>query len=141
MRILVSGLILSFAAALSACGGGGAVANGNTANNQQANNQQANNQQVAQANSFYTIQNNSSYDIHYIHMSSTRNPNWGPDLLRSDQILGAGQAVQFNVPACDTYDLKLIDEDGDECEQRGVDICENTTLVINQADLLRCEGY
>lgn len=132
MRLLVSGLVLSLAAAVSACGGGGGTATyGNTANNQQA----------APADSFYTIQNNSSYDIHYIFMSSTRDPNWGPDQLRPDQILGAGQAVRFSGVVCDNYDLKLVDEDGDECVQNGVQICESTTLVINQQDLLRCEGY
>ncbi len=135
MRILVSGLILSFAAALSACGGGGAVANGNTANNPQANNQQ-----VAPANSFYAIQNNSNYDIYYVYMSSSRDPNWGPDQLGND-VLRAHTTYRFNGVPCDTYDLKLVDEDGDECVQSGVQVCQNTTLVINQADLLRCEGY
>jgi hypothetical protein len=42
---------------------------------------------------------------------------------------------------CDRYDLKLIDEDGDECEQRDVEICQNTTLLIENEALLNCEGY
>ena len=131
MRILVSGFMLSLAVALGACGAGAGAANGSTANNAQA----------VPANSFYAIQNSSSYDIHYVYMSSTRDSNWGPDQLNPSQILFAGQTVRFNGVPCDSYDLKLVDEDGDECIQNGVQICENTTLIITQGDLLRCEGY
>jgi hypothetical protein len=42
---------------------------------------------------------------------------------------------------CDTWDVKLVDEDGDECVVQDVNICgAGDTWVINSKDLLKCQA-
>lgn len=56
--------------------------------------------------------NTGGYDIWYVYMSSTSDTDWGGDWL-GDEILYSGETYSFTVPDGD-YDIKLIDEDGDE---------------------------
>lgn len=45
------------------------------------------------------------------------------------------------VPA-DIYDVKLVDEDGDECEVPDVNIGKGKdTWVISSKELLACQGF
>jgi hypothetical protein len=139
MNKLAFGFVIALCVSSLGCGGGGAAApsgdgsgNGNAASSGGA---------APASDSFYRITNNSNYDIHYIYISPTSQSTWGPDQLGSNQILHAGESLTLTGVACDSYDLKLVDEDGDECVQQGVQICQNTTLFIENDDLLRCEGY
>ena len=44
-----------------------------------------------------------------------------------------------NIP-CDTWDVKLVDEDHDECIVTHVDICgSNDKWVITSKDLVKCQ--
>jgi hypothetical protein len=115
------------------CGGGGGAAGGGGGGGAITSNQAA--------LATYSVRNNSQYDIHYIYISPTSQSTWGPDQLDSDQILRAGQSLTLTGVTCDNYDLKLVDEDGDECIQSNVEICHNTTLYIENEALLECEGY
>jgi hypothetical protein len=134
MNKLFLGFVIAICLASIGCGGGGAAASGNgTA---------ASSGGAAPASdSVYRITNNSNYDIHYIYISPTSQSTWGPDQLGPSQILRSGQSLTLTGVNCNTYDLKLVDEDGDECVQQAVEICANTTLFIENDDLLRCEGY
>lgn len=86
------------------------------------------------------VVNNSSYDIYYLYMSSTADPNWGPDQLGSS-VLSAGSSFTLNGVPCGNYDIKLVDEDRDECEIRNAYMCADTALTITNEQLLQCEGY
>lgn len=89
-----------------------------------------------------TIVNDANYDIYRLFMSPTREQNWGPDQL-GDQIIrkNGGQYTLRNVP-CDNYDVRLVDEDNDECVMRNVSFCgEDRIWRISNDELLRCQGY
>jgi hypothetical protein len=91
--------------------------------------------------SVITFYNQSRWEIHYLFLSPSDNPNWGPDQL-DDDILAPGEYLELNGIDCDTYDVRLIDEDGDECVVQEIDICaEDSGWHITNQVLLACEGY
>jgi hypothetical protein len=61
-----------------------------------------------------TIRNTSSYDIYKIFISSSDLSRWGPDLL-GRAVMRTGTAWKMPSLATGEYDLKFVDEDGDEC--------------------------
>ena len=86
-----------------------------------------------------TVQNASSFDIYQMYMSSSSDPNWGPDQLGTG-ILSSGSSLTLTMP-CDAYDIKIVDEDGDECSVMGVSLCSDHAWVLTDQELLSCEGY
>ena len=87
------------------------------------------------------IINQSKWEIHHVFLSSTENEEWGPDQLE-DEILAKGDAVTITNIPCDLYDVKVVDEDGDECVIEEVDLCgDHAYWKITDKDLLACEGY
>jgi hypothetical protein len=85
------------------------------------------------------IQNQSTWDIHRIYLSSTDDKAWGPDQLEDD-ILHSGQSPTLHGIECDYYDIKLVDEDGDTCELRNVKLCGDKVWTIDDEELLGCES-
>ena len=84
------------------------------------------------------IKNKSAWDIHRIYISSTDADSWGEDQL-DDDILKSGQTLTLHGVSCDSYDVKLVDEDGDKCELRRVKLCGDEAWTIDDAALLKCE--
>ncbi len=88
-----------------------------------------------------TFRNRSRWDIHRINMSPVSQSTWGVDHLGSS-ILRAGQDFSLHNIPCNSYDLRLIDEDGDQCVLNNIDVCaENSGVTITNENLLRCEGW
>jgi hypothetical protein len=88
-----------------------------------------------------TIVNESLWDIHHLYLSSVDDEEWGPDQL-GREVIGSGETFVLRGVPCDDYDVKLVDEDGDVCEIREVDICGGQhRWVITDEDLLACQGY
>lgn len=86
-----------------------------------------------------TIVNNSDWDIHRLFLSPTDEDHWGPDQL-GDEVLASGGSFKLRAIPCDDYDVKLIDEDGDECVVAAVDICGgHEKWAFDNDDLLDCE--
>lgn len=87
------------------------------------------------------VLNESRYAIHYLYLSSTSESNWGQDQLGQEIIAAGGNYTITNVP-CGNYDVKIVDQDRDECEVRNVRFCtDQNVLRITNEELLRCEGY
>ena len=85
--------------------------------------------------------NQSKWEIHHLFLSSSEDDEWGPDQLE-DEILTKGDSFTLTHIPCDTYDIKVVDEDGDECIIEQVDLCrDNSYWKITDKDLLECEGY
>lgn len=85
--------------------------------------------------------NHSKWEIHHLFLSPTEDEAWGPDQLR-DEIIVKGAAFTITGVPCDTYDIKVVDEDGDECIIEAVELCgDNAFWKITDKDLLECEGY
>lgn len=87
-----------------------------------------------------TVVNLSNWDIYEIYLSSVDRWDWGPDLLGPFDVLETGERLKIRDIRCDRYDVKIVDEDQDECILGNVAICgSNDTWVITDDDLLTCQ--
>ena len=87
------------------------------------------------------VVNKSKWDIHHLYLSSSDERHWGPDQL-GDDILEPGDSFTLTHLACDDYDIKVVDEDGDECVIEEVELCrEDSIWKLTDKELLSCEGY
>ena len=87
------------------------------------------------------IVNSSQWAIYHFQLSPTDNENWGPDQLQ-DHVVQPNSSFTLKGVPCDTYDVKLIDEDGDECIVAAVDVCAGAEeWHVSSEDLAACEGY
>jgi hypothetical protein len=85
--------------------------------------------------------NQSKWEIHHLFLSSSAEEEWGPDQLEDEILTKGDQITLTNIP-CDEYDIKVVDEDGDECIIEAVDLCKDHSFwKITDKDLLECEGY
>ena len=90
------------------------------------------------ADSTLTIDNDSSYTLIEINLSPTTSISWGPDLLGSD-VLAPGEVFEASGIACDTYDIRVVDDTNDECILDSVDLClDNAVWHIDNAELAIC---
>jgi hypothetical protein len=86
----------------------------------------------------YTFVNQSSWTIRYLHMSSSSVQDWGPDRLGSS-VLPTGRSFTVYGLRPGNYDIKTIDEDGDQCIRMRVPVFRNTRWVMTSDSLLACE--
>lgn len=85
-----------------------------------------------------TIDNESSYTLIEINLSPTTSISWGPDLLGTE-VLEPGDVLELSGIDCNTYDIRVLDEDNDECILDSVDLClDNAVWQIDDAELAFC---
>lgn len=95
---------------------------------------------LAAADSVIHIKNKSDWEIHHFFLSPTEEEQWGPDQL-GDKVISSNGTFELHKVPCDSYDVKIVDEDGDECVVAAVDICASKEgWVIDNDDLLACEA-
>src|SRR5678815_2718228 len=88
-----------------------------------------------------TIHNRSKWAVHQLFLSPAKENEWGPDQLKSHTI-EPGASFTLNQIPCNTYDIKVVDEDGDECIIQGEKFCgHEATWDLTDDELLNCEGY
>jgi hypothetical protein len=87
-----------------------------------------------------SIRNDSRYDVYRIHLSPTQSSNWGRDVLGSTLLESGSRYTITNIPT-GRYDIKFVDEDGDECVLRGFSVVNNLSWTLTTDWLLRCEGF
>ena len=86
------------------------------------------------------VVNKSDWEIHHFFLSSTEDDEWGPDQL-GDEVIGTNDSFTLKSIPCDSYDVKLVDEDGDECVVDDVDICGGAeSWTITNKILLGCQA-
>lgn len=86
------------------------------------------------------IKNKSDWEIHQFFLSPVDQEEWGPDQLGED-VIGTGESFELRKIPCGSYDVMLVDEDGDECVVPEVDICSGSEgWVITNDDLLACQA-
>lgn len=78
------------------------------------------------------------WDFNYVYVSLSSSSSWGNNQLEEDEYLLPGDSVEFEIQD-GTYDLKIIDEDGDSYTRWSVAI-EDTYEWIVTLDYLdnRC---
>lgn len=91
------------------------------------------------SHSVVVIENQSLWDIHQLYLSAVSEDDWGPDQLGAE-IIASGESFRLTGIPCDSYDIKLVDEDGDQCVVGGVALCgDHDTWTITDDDLLTCQ--
>ncbi len=86
----------------------------------------------------FTIQNDTGFDIYYIYVSPDYADDWEEDVLGEGEILSAGDSYFISFTGYGDYcsfDVRLVDEDGDTYTKWGVDLCSTYTLSISLDDL------
>jgi len=84
-----------------------------------------------------TVINSSDYVMHHLYVSPSKSRNWGPDQLGKET---SGRAERFtvrNIPD-DTYDLKIVDEDEDECIVENVEVSGTMTWTLTDTVIENC---
>jgi hypothetical protein len=98
--------------------------------------------QASKPKATITVQNKSAHDIHHLYLTPSDHDDWGTDQL-GDHVIDArkGSFKITGIP-CGTYDVRLVDQEGDECVVEEVDICAaKETWTINDKDLRACQGW
>lgn len=87
------------------------------------------------------IVNKSKWDIHHLYLSPSDDNEWGPDQL-GKHIIESNDRFTLTEIECDVYDIKLVDEDGDECVIEEESLCNDEAIwKITDEELLSCEGF
>jgi len=85
-----------------------------------------------------TIHNDSSYALYEINLSPVHAQTWGPDLLAGDVLL-PGESIEIFDIDCNDYDVRLVDEDDDECVIEDVELCfDDERWSIDDLQLAVC---
>ena len=84
--------------------------------------------------------NQSKWEIHHLYLSPSSSKHWGPDQL-GEEILKKGESITLTNIDCDDYDIRVVDEDGDECVIEEQSLCkDNSYWKITDKALLDCEN-
>jgi hypothetical protein len=86
------------------------------------------------------IINQSKWEIHHLYLSPSSSKKWGPDQLGED-VLKKGESFTLTKIDCDDYDIRVVDEDGDECVIEEQSLCKDDSYwKITDKALLECEN-
>ncbi len=89
------------------------------------------------ADSSFTIDNRSSFEIDEINVAPVDSVSWGSNLLGS-RVLLPGEALHV-VLDCDVYDVRITDQTATECILTDLDLCfDSGRWVIDDAELTGC---
>jgi len=87
------------------------------------------------------ITNDSQWAIHNLYLSDTDSNEWGPDQLGEKVIDSGGGTFTLTDIPCNAYDVKLVDEDGDECVVNAIALCaDKGNWTITDEPLLACQN-
>lgn len=84
------------------------------------------------------IENQSSWEIHEVYFAPSSQDDWGDDHL-GKQILKPGTTLTLTGVTPGKWDVRLVDEDEDECIVTGQKISESEKFVIDDKDLISCQ--
>jgi hypothetical protein len=84
------------------------------------------------------IVNSSGKPIHELYVAASGQRSWGADRLREKQVIARGETHTIADLAPGTYQLRLVDADGSECEIGAVDIATNYRLDLTSRKLREC---
>ena len=97
---------------------------------------------TAKAEIYITLVNQSAWTLYEVYMTSSDYEYWGDDLLETsgEVVLINGESVNIEVPSPGLWDLKIVDEDGDECIVTEIPIVADEYVELTSAMLLGCYG-
>lgn len=77
----------------------------------------------------FALANRSGRQVNEIYFSSSRNDNWGNDRL-GQNVLPNGTSRQFRPSPGGNYDFRIVFDNGQAVERRGVDLCAVSTVTV-----------
>jgi len=88
------------------------------------------------------FENKSKWAIHQIFLSSSDTKEWGPDQLgdKDSDVIASGGKFTLNQIEPGKYDMKIVDEDGDECVLASLKLGQNKVVDITDENLLNCQS-
>jgi hypothetical protein len=90
------------------------------------------------ATSVVTLRNATSYAIYELHLAPVDTASWGANLLRGDVLL-PGEMTEISVFDCNDYDLRLVDDEGEECVLERIELCfQDEDWVLDDTALALC---
>jgi len=85
------------------------------------------------------IENKSSWEIHEIYFAPSSQDDWGDDHL-GKKVLKTDMTLSLTGVTAGKWDVRLVDEDEDECIVKNQQINASETFVIEDEDLLGCQA-
>lgn len=85
-----------------------------------------------------TLQNDTDWDIHELYFSPTKAEDWGDDQL-GKKTIPSGTSFKLTGIPTGKYDVKIVDDEGDECVVEKVRILDSEEVVIDNDMLLDCQ--
>jgi hypothetical protein len=86
------------------------------------------------------LRNDSRWSIRQLYFAPVDSERWGPNQV-SHSSIHAGDSFTLTDIRCDKYDVKIVDEDGDECVVRSVALCgADKVWHLGDKDLLKCQA-
>ena len=89
------------------------------------------------ADQFFIENGTGSWTFFWIYVSDSRSDQWGPDQLGSN-VLRPGQRIQIPITGgigTTTWDIRIVDEDGDSYTLMRRSIRNNEVIRVTLADL------
>jgi len=88
------------------------------------------------------FKNTSDWSIDHVYLSPSDQNAWGPDQLGEgdSDVIGSGEKFTLTKVEPGKYDIKLVDEDGDECVVEGLKLGESGELNITNENLMKCQA-
>jgi hypothetical protein len=87
---------------------------------------------LAQGKQDFTLVNRTGYQIDEVYVGPVNQSHWGQDVMGKDAIANGDTAdITFNggSNAC-KWDIKVVYNDGDESEFRGVNLCNVSKVTL-----------
>ncbi len=84
-----------------------------------------------------SVTNDSGADICYLFIAPASASDWGEDILGAQDVISAGDTIEFTIAANDTYDLRAdncSEETVEELDDVYLPATENANWVIDGAD-------
>jgi hypothetical protein len=87
------------------------------------------------------FKNNSSLTITNLYLTPANESQWGPDQLGDGDTdtIEPGSEFTLSKIAPSVYDIKLVDEDGDDCVAGGIKLSESETVTLTDELLVGCQ--
>jgi len=85
--------------------------------------------------------NKSDFAIHHIFLSEVKENHWGADQLgdKESDTIEPGDSFTLTDISPNKYDIKIVDEDKDECVVDNVKIAASENVVLTNEDLVGCQ--
>lgn len=88
----------------------------------------------------FTVVNNLRYSVHEVRMSPAGANKWGPDRAGDMEVKAGDSLILKNVEA-GQYDVKFVDENGNQCILKDVQIAGHQSWNLTMQWLRNCEAF